>query len=117
MSGYGLTQFRGARLTDRLARLTAQSGSFYEEMSNEYVAYGTLPDREHWMAITVQPRRDSVAVIGGSLALGLLAVACALFITMSAFFRLRLLVLIDSLASRIRRLGAGARCIADSTEI
>lgn len=92
-----------------LARLTAQSGSFYEEMSNEYVAYGTLPDREHWMAITVQPRRDSVAVIGGSLALGLLAVACALFITMSAFFRLRLLVLIDSLASRIRRLGAGAR--------
>ena len=24
MSGYGLTQFRGARLTDRLARLTAR---------------------------------------------------------------------------------------------
>lgn len=92
-----------------LARLTAQSGSFYSDRSNEYVAYGTLPDRKHWMAITVQPRRDSVAVMGGSLALGLLAVACALFITMSAFFRLRLLVLIDSLANRIRRLGVGER--------
>ncbi len=92
-----------------LARLTAHSGSFYSDPGNEYVAYATLPDREHWMAITVQPRRDSVAVMGGSLALGLLAVACALFITMSAFFRLRLLVLIDSLASRIRRLGVGAK--------
>lgn len=91
-----------------LARLTSQSGSFYSEQSNEYVAYGTLPKREHWLAITVQPRRDSVAVLGGSLALGLLVVACALFITMSAFFRLRLLVLIDSLVNRIRQLGAGA---------
>ncbi|QXW27982.1 diguanylate cyclase [Aeromonas sanarellii] len=92
-----------------LARLTAHSGSFYSDLSNEYVAYGTLPDREHWMAITVQPRRDSVAAMGGGLALGLLVITCALFITMSAFFRLRLLVLIDNLAGRIRRLGAGSR--------
>ena len=88
-----------------LARLTSQSGSFFSDQSNEYVAYGTLPKREHWLAITVQPRRDSVAVMGGIIALGLLAVACALFIMMSAFFRLRLLVLIDNLVNRIRQLG------------
>lgn len=48
-----------------LTRLEGASGTFFSDKIGQYVAYQALPGRSNILAITTQPRRDAVALVGG----------------------------------------------------
>lgn len=85
-------------------RLEGVSGTFYSEESDQYVSYEALPGRSNILAITTQPRRDTVAMMGGGAVIVLLSLSGALFIVMAILFRLRLSALIGGLIQMVRLL-------------
>ncbi len=87
-----------------LARLEGASGTFFSEEVGQYVAYQALPGRSNLLAISMQPRRDAVALVGGGAVIVLLLLSSALFIVMAILFRLRLSALIGGLIQMVRLL-------------
>ncbi|MCH7372183.1 MULTISPECIES: sensor domain-containing diguanylate cyclase [Aeromonas] len=87
-----------------IARLEGASGTFFSDEVGQYVAYQALPGRSNILAITTQPRRDAVAVVGGGAVMVLLLLSSALFTVMAILFRLRLSALIGGLIQMVRLL-------------
>lgn len=87
-----------------LDRLEGVSGAFYSNETDQYVAYETLPGRTSILAITTQPKRDAVAMLGGGAVMVLLMLSGLLFIVIATLFRLRLSALVGGLIQMVRLL-------------
>lgn len=86
------------------SELIAQSGSFYSPDDGEFVAYETMERRPEWLAITVQSKRDNIALQISIIAILLLVLSSGLFIITAVFFRSRLEGVISTLTQMIRLL-------------
>lgn len=98
-------EFNGQPLTQPwLNRLEGASGTFYSDETGQYVAYEVLPDRSRILAITTQPKRDALPMMGGSAVMVLLLLSGSLFIVTATLFRLRLSALVGGLIQMVRLL-------------
>lgn len=89
-------------------QLTGESGSFFvretQSEENSQVVYETIRGRSQWVAVTVQPWRNTLTEQQLLLVMIIIGLSVGLFVVLAVVFRQRLAGVIDRLVLMVRQL-------------